>query len=69
MPITEKGKKMKAAMKEHYGEEKGEHVFYATENKGKVKGMVKKKAAPSPSKKSRKRKKSDGSVGRAIAGR
>lgn len=43
MPLTKKGKKVKAAMKKQYGKEKGEQVFYATENKGKVKGLGKKK--------------------------
>lgn len=43
MPLTKKGKKVKAAMKKQYGKEKGEQVFYATENKGKVKGLVKEK--------------------------
>lgn len=45
MPLTKKGEKVKAAMKKQYGAKKGEQVFYATENKGKVKGLVKKKAA------------------------
>jgi len=44
MPLTKKGEKVKAAMKKQYGVKKGEQVFYATENKGKVKGLVKKKA-------------------------
>jgi hypothetical protein len=44
MPLTKKGEKVKAAMKKQYGAKKGEQVFYATENKGKVKGLVKKKA-------------------------
>jgi hypothetical protein len=42
MPLTAKGKKVKAAMTKQYGKEKGERVFYATENKGKVKGLAKK---------------------------
>jgi len=42
MPLTSKGKKVKAAMQKQYGKEKGERVFYATENKGKVKGLAKK---------------------------
>lgn len=42
MPLTEKGKKVKAAMTKEYGAKKGAQVFYATENKGKVKGLVKK---------------------------
>jgi hypothetical protein len=42
MPLTKKGEKVKAAMKKQYGAKKGEEVFYATENKGKVKGLAKK---------------------------
>jgi hypothetical protein len=42
MPLTTKGKKVKAAMQKQYGKERGERVFYATENKGKVKGLAKK---------------------------
>ncbi len=42
MPLTEKGKKIKKALKKEYGEKKGEQVLYAMENKGKVKNMVKK---------------------------
>ena len=42
MPLTEKGKKVKAAMVKEYGKEKGERVFYASENKGTIKGVAKK---------------------------
>lgn len=42
MPLTTKGKKVKAAMQRQYGKAKGERVFYATENKGKVRGLTKK---------------------------
>ena len=35
MPLTKTGKKVKKAMKEEYGDKKGEQVFYASENKGK----------------------------------
>lgn len=35
MPLTKKGMKIKRAMMKTYGKEKGEKVFYATENKGK----------------------------------
>lgn len=38
MPLTKKGQKILRAMKEHYGEEKGERVFYASINAGKIKG-------------------------------
>jgi hypothetical protein len=42
MPLTKKGQKVKTAMKKQYGAKKGDDVFYATENKGKVKGLTKK---------------------------
>ena len=41
MPLTSKGKKIKAAMAKEYGKKKGEQVFYATENKGTIKGVTK----------------------------
>jgi hypothetical protein len=41
MPLTKKGKKVKAEFKKEYGK-KGESIFYATENKRKMKGLVKK---------------------------
>ena len=43
MPLTEKGKKIKRAMKKHYGKEKGEDVFYSSQNKGTIKGTHKKR--------------------------
>ena len=43
MPLTKKGTKIKKAMEEQYGAEKGERIFYATINKGKIKGAEKKK--------------------------
>lgn len=42
MPLTAKGKKIKAAMAKQYGKEKGERIFYAAENKGSIKGVAKK---------------------------
>lgn len=36
MPLTAKGKKIKKQMVKHYGKEKGEQVFYASERKGGV---------------------------------
>lgn len=39
MPLTRKGRKIKAAMETEYGKDKGEQVFYATENKKKIKGI------------------------------
>ena len=44
MPLTAKGKKIKAAMLEQYGKDRGERVFYAAENKGSIKGVAKKAA-------------------------
>jgi hypothetical protein len=42
MPLTTKGKKIKTAMQKQYGKDKGERVFYASENKGNIKGVAKK---------------------------
>lgn len=42
MPLNSKGKKIKAAMEKQYGKARGERVFYASENKGSIKGIVKK---------------------------
>lgn len=42
MPLTKKGTKIKKAMQKTYGKKKGEKVFYASENKGKIKGVKKK---------------------------
>lgn len=42
MPLTRKGEKIKAAMEKQYGAEKGKQVFYASENKGTIKGVAKK---------------------------
>ena len=39
MPLTWKGRKMKESMDEEYGKEKGDQVFYATENKRKGRGL------------------------------
>jgi len=51
MPLTKKGKKIKANMKKTYGAKKGEKVFYASRNKGKITGVD-----PESSKKKRKKK-------------
>jgi hypothetical protein len=37
------GRKIKAKLKEQYGSEKGEEIFYAMENKGEIPGMNKMK--------------------------
>ena len=41
MPLTTKGKKIKSAMTAKYGEKKGEDIFYASANKGTIKGVAK----------------------------
>ena len=41
MPLTTKGKKIKAAMDKEYGKSKGDAVFYASANKGRIKGVHK----------------------------
>jgi hypothetical protein len=38
MPLTEKGRKIKAAMLGEYGPVKGQRVFYASANKGTITG-------------------------------
>ena len=43
MPLTAKGNKIKSAMTKEYGAKKGESVFYASINKGKIKGAEGKK--------------------------
>jgi len=51
MPLSKKGRKIKRAMTKTYGKERGERVFYASENKGILKGL----AAGRPKRKGRKR--------------
>lgn len=43
MPLTKKGKKIKREMRKDYGKEKGTQVFYASANKGTIKGVHKKR--------------------------
>jgi|TARA_Y100000813_G_scaffold126464_1_gene90883 hypothetical protein len=43
MPLTQKGKKIMKSMKKQYGKKKGETVFYASKNKGVIKGVDKTK--------------------------
>ena len=42
MPLTEKGKDIMQSMKRTYGGKKGEQVFYATANAGKISGVEEK---------------------------
>lgn len=43
MPLNKKGKKILKSMEEEYGSKRGKAVFYASENKGTIKGVTKKK--------------------------
>ena len=43
MPLTSKGKKIMKSMKKQYGKKKAEQVFYASKNKGVIKGVDKTK--------------------------
>lgn len=38
MSLTKKGKKIITSMKKQYGAKKGKEVFYASQNKGTIKG-------------------------------
>ena len=42
-PLTKKGEKIKRAMVEQYGAKKGKQVFFASERKGTIKGVARKK--------------------------
>lgn len=44
MPLNKKGLKIREAMQKFYGKKKGKEVFYASENKGNIKGVIKKKS-------------------------
>lgn len=50
MPLTEKGEKILAAMKQQYGAKQGTSVFYASINSGKITG-AEGPARPAPGKK------------------
>jgi hypothetical protein len=39
MPLTAKGEEIKQKMEQEYGPEKGEQVFYASRNAGKITGV------------------------------
>ena len=43
MPLNEKGKKIMKSMRKQYGKKLGEQVFYASKNKGTIKGVEKRK--------------------------
>lgn len=39
MPLSAKGRKIRKSMEDQYGKKKGDRIFYASENKGKIKGL------------------------------
>jgi hypothetical protein len=39
MPLSAKGRKVRAAMRKEYGKKKGDNVFYASENAGRIRGL------------------------------
>jgi hypothetical protein len=41
MPLNKKGEKIMKAMKKEYGAKKGKSIFYASFNKGVIKGVKK----------------------------
>lgn len=43
MPLTKKGTKIHRALKKQYGAKKGTRVFYASANKGTIKGTHRKR--------------------------
>lgn len=45
MPLTEKGQKILANFKKEYGEERGERIFYASKNAGRITGVDSEDAA------------------------
>ena len=45
MPVTKKGAKIKRAMRKQYGSKKGAKVFYASANKGVIKGVHRKRGS------------------------
>ena len=50
MPLNSKGEKIKNKMISQYGEKKGKSIFYAMENSGKLKGVLKAKGGADASK-------------------
>ena len=42
--LSKKGKKILKSMKKQYGKKKGKSVFYASANKGTIKGIEKRRA-------------------------
>lgn len=43
MPLNKKGRKIKRAMVKEYGKKRGAAIFYASEAKGTIRGVTKKR--------------------------
>ena len=43
MPLNEKGKKIMKSMRKQYGKKRAETIFYASKNKGTIKGVENRK--------------------------
>lgn len=43
MPLTKKGKRVKRAMRKTYGKKRGDRVYYASQNAGRIKGTHRKR--------------------------
>lgn len=39
MPLSKKGERIRTEMRKEYGRERGDRVFYASANKGTIKGV------------------------------
>lgn len=39
MPLSAKGMKIRQVMRKEYGRKKGDRIFYASENKNKIRGL------------------------------
>ena len=51
MPLTAKGRKIKASMKKSYGKKKGKSVFHASQNAGTITGTHKARKRSAPKRK------------------
>lgn len=56
MPLTAKGDKIMRAMKREYGDKRGESVFYASRNKGRISGVDKSRKRKHSRSKARRRR-------------
>lgn len=55
MPLTPKGRRILQKMQEEYGARKGEAVFYASRNKGRITGVDLPRESTPPGRRQRRR--------------